>query len=201
MYWSLVIRMRDHASNDSQIQNRELKTQLSEWNSNSSHEVFDGGRQSPSGWRWFGVLILEALSGIFGRFTGLANASGGEECEKPVAVQARQVDSFTPSHVIELLDEAGARLLDVRADAEFDRVRVRGAVHIPDDALEEAIGLDFPNHSAAIICLGRDGKSSARAAAKLRGLGYHGAGFVYGGLRQWRRENFPVVKGKEQRSV
>jgi len=105
-------------------------------------------------------------------------------------------ESYTPLHAIELLDETDACLVDLRPKREFAAVRVRGALHAPEEALEEMPARQSVNPDRVILCLCRDGSTSAQAAEKLQGMGYHRAGYILGGMKQWQREGLPVLKGK-----
>jgi len=105
-------------------------------------------------------------------------------------------ESYSPLHAIEMLDETEARIVDVRSKEEFAAVRVRGALHVPEEGLDELASRQFVNRGVLIFCLCREGISSAEAAAKLQVMGYHRAGYIFGGIRQWQREGLPVLKGK-----
>lgn len=82
-----------------------------------------------------------------------------------------------------LLDDQGARLLDVGTPAQFTIAHIAGAINVPapDVALRQVeIGpVDQP-----IVLYSRSGFQSARAAHILRSIGYHSVTNV-GTMRRW----------------
>jgi sulfur dioxygenase len=115
--------------------------------------------------------------------------------ENRVAIQnvsARQLD--------EALRTPGIHLVDVRTPAEFDSMRIAGAVNIPLDRLDPAglaarIGAD-----AAVYCVCQTGTRSQLAAAKLRSAGFTRVVHVDGGTNAWAMAGLPVVRGAAVRA-
>jgi glyoxylase-like metal-dependent hydrolase (beta-lactamase superfamily II)/rhodanese-related sulfurtransferase len=91
---------------------------------------------------------------------------------------------------------AGALLVDVRTDLQFDDAHIPGAVVIP--AVEAGFGTRLAwlaDHDQEVVLIGRDDED-AREAAKLAlsvGVRKHG-GYLAGGMTEWRREKRPVER-------
>lgn len=64
----------------------------------------------------------------------------------------------------------GATLLDVRTGAEFRSGHVDGAINIPVGEIDRVKDVVDPTASVVVYC--RSGARSARAAARMAGLGY-----------------------------
>ena len=86
------------------------------------------------------------------------------------------------------------QLLDVRSDREFDKGRLKGALHL--GILEfprrwQALGLD-KSRPVIVICL-----TAHRSIPAVRQLRTHGfdAFQLRGGMRAWRESSLPEVMG------
>lgn len=91
---------------------------------------------------------------------------------------------------------AGALVVDVRTDLQFDDAHVPGAVCIP--AVHAGFGTRLAwlaDRDQEIVLLGRDDADARRAArlAAAVGIGRFG-GFLAGGMTEWRREHRPVER-------
>jgi phage shock protein E len=69
------------------------------------------------------------------------------------------------------LVRAGARLVDVRTEAEFAEGHVDGAINIPVQQLGTRLGELEPKESAVVVYC-RSGKRSSAAAQMLKGSGF-----------------------------
>ncbi|MEE1621421.1 rhodanese-like domain-containing protein [Zafaria sp. J156] len=85
---------------------------------------------------------------------------------------------------------AGAKVLDVREDYEWNEGHVAGAVHIPMNEIPERLEELDPDEDTYVIC--RTGGRSAQVAAYLTGQGY--AAFnVAGGSGEWFEQGLPMA--------
>lgn len=66
--------------------------------------------------------------------------------------------------------EDGATLLDVRTGAEFRSGHVDGAINIPVGEIDRVSTMVAKDKPVIVYC--RSGARSARAAARMKGLGY-----------------------------
>jgi rhodanese-related sulfurtransferase len=82
--------------------------------------------------------------------------------------------------------KAGARLVDVREDNEWERGHARGAVHMGRGVIERDIETAIPDHSAELILYCGGGFRSALAADSLQRMGYTNVHSLAGGWRAWK---------------
>ncbi len=89
--------------------------------------------------------------------------------------------------------EAGAFLLDVREQSEWDAGHVEGAVLIPLGQLESRISEIPADQDVLIIC--RSGNRSGQARDILRAAGLKRTTSISGGINAWISAGLPVVAG------
>jgi rhodanese-related sulfurtransferase len=89
----------------------------------------------------------------------------------------------------------GALVLDVRDAGEYEAGHIIDARSIPaKEVAQRADSLKKYKEKPVVICC-ESGLASATAAKVLRGLGFNKVATLRGGLRTWRQENLPLVKG------
>jgi molybdopterin/thiamine biosynthesis adenylyltransferase/rhodanese-related sulfurtransferase len=88
--------------------------------------------------------------------------------------------------------EAGATLIDVREQVEWDAGHIPGAVFIPLGQLEQGIAATVPDKDTEIILQCRSGARSGRGTAQLQALGYTNVVNLAGGILQWQADNLPI---------
>ena len=85
---------------------------------------------------------------------------------------------------------AGALLLDVREQDEWDAGHVAGAVHIPMSELQERF-VELPDADATLVIC-RSGHRSDVVAAALGRIGRSGCANVAGGMQAWAFAGLPM---------
>jgi len=85
--------------------------------------------------------------------------------------------------------EAGAQLIDVRADHEWDAGRIAGAKHVPLAELAERAGEIDRDRPVVLYC--RGGNRSTMAAAALAEAGYETAKLTEG-IVGWDEADLPL---------
>jgi len=88
---------------------------------------------------------------------------------------------------------AGAFLLDVREQSEWNDAHINGAVLIPLGQLSTRLSEIPADRDVLIIC--RSGNRSAEARDQLRAAGYPNTTSVNGGMNAWITAGLPVVTG------
>lgn len=83
-------------------------------------------------------------------------------------------------------------LVDVRTHPEFAAGRIAGARLLPLDELESRVR-DW-DRNLPMICIGRSGRRSAQAAARLARLGFARVHQLEGGLLAWEKAGLPLEK-------
>jgi molybdopterin/thiamine biosynthesis adenylyltransferase/rhodanese-related sulfurtransferase len=87
---------------------------------------------------------------------------------------------------------AGATLIDVREQVEWDAGHIPGALFIPLGQLEQEIGAAVPDKDTELILQCRSGARSGRGTALLQDLGYTNVVNLAGGILQWEADGLPV---------
>lgn len=90
---------------------------------------------------------------------------------------------------------AGATLIDVREDREWDAGHARGAVHLGKGVIERDVEQRIPDASAEIILYCGGGFRSALAASSLQKMGYRNVASMAGGWRAWEAAGGEVESG------
>jgi rhodanese-related sulfurtransferase len=88
--------------------------------------------------------------------------------------------------------KAGARLIDVREDGEWERGRARGAEHLGRGVIERDVETAIPDHAAELILYCGGGYRSALAADNLQRMGYSNVYSLAGGWKAWKDAGAPV---------
>ncbi|HEV2127384.1 MAG TPA: molybdopterin-synthase adenylyltransferase MoeB [Thermomicrobiales bacterium] len=91
----------------------------------------------------------------------------------------------------DLIDAAGAAVLDVREQDEVDQGVVPGAVHVPRGYLEMRVEETIPDKAQPIIVYCAGGVRSAFAAKSLQDLGYNDVVSLAGGFTAWKGAGEP----------
>lgn len=91
--------------------------------------------------------------------------------------------------------EAGALLLDVRRQDEFDQARIPGSTLIVLDELTKRVG-ELPRDREIVVQC-KSGGRSGRAAAWLVAQGYSAVNLA-GGIDEWNEQGLPVEPGNPQ---
>ena len=88
---------------------------------------------------------------------------------------------------------AGARLIDVREDAEWVVGHAAGAEHLGKGVIERDIETRVPNLDAELLLYCGGGFRSALATDALQRMGYTNVFSVAGGWRGWHAAGAPIV--------
>jgi rhodanese-related sulfurtransferase len=101
----------------------------------------------------------------------------------------------TPGELAERFREGSVQLVDVRWPNEWEAGGIDGAVHIPQDELDDR--LDELDRDRVVVTVCRRGERSAVAADELRAEGFE-AQNLEGGIEAWVKEGHPVVDANGQ---
>jgi rhodanese-related sulfurtransferase len=91
---------------------------------------------------------------------------------------------------------AGARLVDVREDREWEAGHARGAEHMGRGIIERDIETAVPGKDAELILYCGGGFRSALAADNLQRMGYTNVHSLAGGWKAWKEAGAPVEDGE-----
>ena len=109
-------------------------------------------------------------------------------------VPAQQITEIDNSTLVEKMKDSDFQLVDVRTPAEIAQGYIQGAERIDflADGFEAKIQALDKSKPIAVVC--KSGGRSARAALKLKELGFKQIFDVSGGMSSWQAENRPMVK-------
>jgi glyoxylase-like metal-dependent hydrolase (beta-lactamase superfamily II)/rhodanese-related sulfurtransferase len=112
----------------------------------------------------------------------------------PLTVERTVPEPLTPRQVEERR-AAGALIVDVRTDVQFDDAHIPGAVCNP--AVRAGFGTKLAwvaDRHAEIVLVGRDDEDALRAGRLARAVGITSvAGYLAGGMTSWREEKRPTA--------
>jgi len=113
----------------------------------------------------------------------------------PLLTTGVEVRPLTPRQV-ELKRAAGALLVDVRTDFQFDEAHVPGSVGIT--MLNAGFGSRLAwiaDRDQEIVLIGRDDDDADRSARLATAIGIRKiGGYLHGGMTSWREEGLPVAR-------
>jgi rhodanese-related sulfurtransferase len=111
----------------------------------------------------------------------------------PKEIQQKQIaETVSVSDAAEYFS-AGAFLLDVREQSEWEAGHIEGAVLIPLAELPNRMTEVPKDKIVLVIC--RSGNRSAQARDQLRAAGYTQVTSIDGGMNAWIQAGLPVVTG------
>ncbi|HET8980926.1 MAG TPA: MBL fold metallo-hydrolase [Solirubrobacteraceae bacterium] len=111
----------------------------------------------------------------------------------PLSDGTAQAEALTPRQV-QAQQAAGALLVDVRTDLQFDDAHIPGAVCNP--AVRAGFGTKLAwvaDRDQQVVFIGRDDADALRAVRLAAAVGIRNvAGYLRGGMTSWREEKHPI---------
>ena len=104
---------------------------------------------------------------------------------------------LSPQALTEALNHQGARLIDLRPQALFEKGHIVGAVSLPEASLE-LVSQRFSNDATPLIVVCSSGIQSARLVQQLRSQGRVNVAFLADGMATWFSEHLPLVQGNKR---
>ena len=87
---------------------------------------------------------------------------------------------------------AGATLIDVREQVEWDAGHIAGSLFIPRGALVQRAASELPDRDAEVVVYCRSGQRSAFSTQDLLQLGYTNVVNMAGGILDWGANGLPI---------
>jgi rhodanese-related sulfurtransferase len=94
--------------------------------------------------------------------------------------------------------KAGADLIDVREDNEFERDHAEGARHMGRGIIERDIVQAYPDKDTELILYCGGGFRSALAADMLQKMGYTNVTSMDGGWKAWKDAGAPTARDPKE---
>ncbi|WP_373083668.1 rhodanese-like domain-containing protein [Zhongshania sp.] len=107
--------------------------------------------------------------------------------------QRRAGKALTPQQVVNLVNQQGAVVIDLRDKAEFSKGHVIDSVNLPFAKLEKEIA-DHAEKDKPLVLVCKMGQHSSAAGKKLGSLGYTQVNRLKGGISEWQIMQLPLVK-------
>ena len=90
-------------------------------------------------------------------------------------------------------ENAGAKLIDVREDNEWEAAHAAGAIHLGKGIIERDIEATVPHKDTELILYCGGGYRSALAADVLQQMGYTNVFSMAGGWKAWKEAGAEIV--------
>ncbi len=125
-------------------------------------------------------------------FLGVLVALAAAEAQR----LTRSYKALTPAGLTQLINRENALLVDVSAQADFEKGHIPGAKHVAmsqfdPEGKDLAKVRDLP---VAVVC--KTGQVSAQAAQRLKKAGFGKVFWLEGGLGAWIEAQMPLAKGR-----
>lgn len=109
----------------------------------------------------------------------------------------RSVSEVSVDDALHRICEAGAILIDVREESEWDAGHARGAIHLSKGIIERDIETTIPDRACEVILYCGGGFRSVLATRSLQEMGYSNVWSLAGGWRAWESGGAPVENEDE----
>ena len=107
------------------------------------------------------------------------------------------IKQVTPTELTMQVNRSNAVVVDIRAEADFNKGHITGAKHLPLADIEKQQVASLEKHKAEpIIIVCQAGVSAQKAAASLLKQGFSTVSVLQGGMSSWTGASLPVVKAK-----
>jgi rhodanese-related sulfurtransferase len=101
-----------------------------------------------------------------------------------------------PGGLTRLINQQNALLVDVSAQADFEKGHIAGAKNVQPSQFDPENKVLAAVRDLPVVVTCRSGTASAAAARKLAKAGFKQVFWLDGGLAAWQQANLPLVKGK-----
>lgn len=157
-----------------------------------------GAVPDTSTWSPIRIARLKPYPSSYGEADRARERGTGETVEGPRYRQAMDNGFDTPTMTVEEARErmaAGARLIDVREQVEWDEARVPGSELCPMSTIDNWYTDLHPDEELLIFC--RTGNRSGKVVeALIRRAGFTNAVNVAGGIVSWAESGLPIERGE-----
>ncbi len=99
-----------------------------------------------------------------------------------------------PVQVSDLVSGSGALVVDLRNPETFRSGHIRGSLNVPFRELATRFAIPDPKARRSLILVDETDELSHLALDQLTAKGFSWVYVLQGGLRAWRRANFPIAR-------
>ena len=144
-------------------------------------------------------MDLESLLAFFGRHPMLSLALAGLTVAivyTEIARLFRGYQALKPAELTQLVNQGGARVVDLSAIADFEKGHVPGSRNVIPSQFDPQGKLLAGAKQSPVVLVCRNGMASADAAKKLKKAGFEQVHWLDGGIAAWDAAGLPLVKGR-----
>jgi rhodanese-related sulfurtransferase len=131
-----------------------------------------------------GVLALVLIAAVFLLFSDQQEQAVGDAAVYPAEVTIQEAAAKR---------DAGAFILDVREQFEWDSFHIPGSTHIPLGELDQRLSELPAEQEVVVVC--RTGNRSQVGRDILLAAGWEQATSMSGGVVDWQAAGYPIVSG------
>jgi rhodanese-related sulfurtransferase len=102
--------------------------------------------------------------------------------------------AVSAQELVQLVNNDGAVVVDLRDKAEFEAGHIVDAINIPFAAIETRMDELNPHKDKPMVLVCKMGQHAGSAGTQLRKAGFEQVSRLRGGIADWRAQNLPVVK-------
>ena len=102
--------------------------------------------------------------------------------------------AVSAQELVQLVNNDGAVVVDLRDKAEFEAGHIVDSINIPFAVIETRMDELNPYKDKPIVLACKMGQHSGSAGTQLRKAGFEQVSRLRGGIADWRAQNLPVVK-------
>lgn len=106
----------------------------------------------------------------------------------------RKYKQVNTAQAVQILNQEGSVVLDVREDGELSSGKIKGAKHIPLGQLKKRMVELEQAKNKPILVYCRSGSRSAHACGVMTKAGFENVSNLAGGIVAWESANLPVSK-------
>jgi len=108
----------------------------------------------------------------------------------------RGFKELTPAGLTQLINRHEALVIDISAQADFEKAHVPGSRHIAPSQFDPENKLLTSAKALPVVVVCRNGQASGDAARRLKKAGFEHVYWLDGGIAAWQQAELPLVKGR-----
>ncbi len=113
---------------------------------------------------------------------------------------ASGVKKVKVSEAVNLVNREGARVVDVRTEAEYKNGHILDSLNLPLGILEQNIKRLGEDKDRPLVVVCRSGQRSTKAAQLLKRHGFTRIYNLAGGILAWEKEGLPLHREKKKKA-
>lgn len=102
--------------------------------------------------------------------------------------------TVSAQQLVQLVNNEGAVVVDVRDKAEYDQGHIVDSINVPHANIEARLDELKKYQDKPIVIACKMGQHSGSSGTLLRKSGFENVSRLRGGIAEWRGQNMPVVK-------